>query len=384
MNNLLKSISIAGLAIAFFALQGCTSSKDDPVPTGRMDVRLVDGPITDYKEINVNIQSVQINRGDGWITLSTPQKTYDLLKLRGGVSATLVDGATLAEGNYNQMRLVLGSGNTVKLLDDSVKDLTIPSGIQTGIKLNVHFDVVAGTTKDVWIDFDAAHSIHMVGAGASGKYLLRPVIKAFDKLATGSISGTLTDEATALPLAGATVYAQSLDTTGEPSIARSTLTGADGTYTLDLLPIGGSYYVVSQPKAGGKVYSAKVGPEMALTDQTPIFTFSAAFTATDALGHIAGTVTPVAEADQGDHIFLRKALAPLGSAETPLFIVETTTGIVTAEGVVPALEGFAFMDIPAGDYSVKGQRVEGETVTASLPEPVTLAAGESKGVALAF
>jgi hypothetical protein len=90
----------------------------------------------------------------------------------------------------------LGSGNTVNLADGTVEPLKVPSGMQSGIELIVNFDVAPGTTKDVWIDFDAAHSIQVVMAGMSGQYLLRPTCWAFDKTATGSIHGTLTDAAT--------------------------------------------------------------------------------------------------------------------------------------------------------------------------------------------
>ena len=189
--------TLAGLGLALLmACSGSSSGSGGTVASGSMNVHLVDGPIAGYQEINVNIQTVEIASGSGWITLGTPNKTLNLLNLVGGVDETLVAGATLPAGHYGQMRLVLGSGNTVKLADGTVEPLKVPSGMQSGIKLIVNFDVAAGTTKDVWIDFDAAHSIQVVMAGMSGQYLLRPTCWAFDKTATGSIHGTLTDAAT--------------------------------------------------------------------------------------------------------------------------------------------------------------------------------------------
>lgn len=101
-----------------------------------------------------------------------------------------------------------------------------PLGLQTGVKLIVSFDVADGTTKDVWIDFDAAHSIQVVQAGASSQHLLRPAVWAYDKIVTGSISGKLTDAATSTGLAGAVVYAETLDGAGNARIARSTVSTA--------------------------------------------------------------------------------------------------------------------------------------------------------------
>src|SRR5579872_4622906 len=119
--------------------------------TGTMSVHMVDDPISGYQSINLNIQTVEINGPNGWVTLSQPNQTYNLLTLTGGVSATLANGATLSAGHYGQMRLVLGSGNTLVLADGSTVDLTTPSAEQSGLKLTTSFDVAAGTTKDVWI-----------------------------------------------------------------------------------------------------------------------------------------------------------------------------------------------------------------------------------------
>ncbi len=88
--------------------------------TGTINVKLVDGPISGYQQINLNIQKVEIAGESGWITLGEPNKTFDLLTLTGGVTATLVNGQTIPAGHYTQMRLVLGSGNTIMLADGTV------------------------------------------------------------------------------------------------------------------------------------------------------------------------------------------------------------------------------------------------------------------------
>jgi hypothetical protein len=208
------------------------------------------------------------------------------------------------------MRLVLGSRNTVKLADGNVEPLTIPSGMQSGVKLTVSFDVEAGTTRDVYIDFDAHNSIFIHEAGASGKYILRPTVRAYDKLATGSISGTLTVSGTTGPIAGATVTAQWV-TSGQPAIARTTVTDASGHYVLDLLPAGTTYYVVSQPAfldtAGAVVttYELQVSGPIAISAASPVGTWNAAFVATTVWGGVAGAVTPVATTAQADTVDVR-------------------------------------------------------------------------------
>ncbi|MBI1753849.1 MAG: DUF4382 domain-containing protein [Acidobacteria bacterium] len=374
------------VAFASLLVLGCSgSSKSSPSPSAAMNVHLVDGPISGFQEINVNIQSVEISGSGGWTVLSTPNKTINLLHLVGGVDETLANGATLAAGHYGQMRLVLGSGNTVKLADGTVQDLTVPSGLQSGLKLVVSFDVAAGTTKDVWIDFDAAHSIQVVQAGASNRYLLRPTLWAFDKVATGSISGKLTDAGTAGALAGATVYAETLDASGSARIVRTTTTDASGAYTLDLLPVGATYYVVSQPALGTttvQAYGAKASDGLALTSTSPTFTYSTAFTAAPTPGGISGNLTPMATSSQSDQVNLLASLATPTSG-THTFIVDTAMATVGSSS-----ETYAFANLPVGAYSVQATRatlnadgtvssstsaVQPTVVTASLTVTVNLA-----------
>lgn len=377
-------LTLAGLGLAF--LLACSSSGSGSggnVASGSMNVHLVDGPISGYQEINVNIQSVEINSNGTWITLGTPNKTINLLGLVGGVEETLVTGATLPAGHYGQMRLVLGSGNTVKLADGSVQPLKVPSGMQSGIKLIVNFDVAAGTTKDVWIDFDAAHSIQVVQAGMSGQYILRPTIWAFDKIATGSIQGTLTDAATSTGLPGVTVYAETLDGSGNARIARSTVTDANGAYTLDLLPVGTTYYVVSHPLVGTttpQAYDAKASEAFALTASTPVFTYSAAFTANASTGTVSGGLTPLATSSQSDQVNLLQSLVT--SSGTFGFIVRTTMAAVGT-----STETYDFTTVPVGTYSVQAVRstlnLDGTTTTTtSTVQPATVTASTTTTVNL--
>ncbi|HJV22950.1 MAG TPA: DUF4382 domain-containing protein [Holophagaceae bacterium] len=365
-----------------FAL-GCGGGSSND--SAAMNVHVTDGPISGYQEINVHIQSVEIKGDGGWITLGTPDVTLNLLTLTGGLSQTLASGATLPAGHYGQMRLILGSGNTVKLADGSVHDLTVPSGLQTGIKLIVSFDVAAGTTKDVWIDFDAAHSIQLVATGASNKFMLRPTVRAVDKVATGSIAGTFTDAASSAPLAGAMVYAETLDGLGTPHLVRSTVTDAGGHYLLDLLPVGAFYYVVSLPRVGAPTvtaYGAQASDALAVTSGAPLQTFNAAFTVGAAVGGVGGTVTPVATADQHDTVDLQQSLMAGGSSHT--FIVDTVMATVGT-----STETYAFAYLPVGTYAVQGRRSTlnpdgSTTVTAPAPLPATITAGTTLALPIAF
>ena len=361
-------------SVALFGLMACGGSSSDSSHTGRMSVSLVDGPIAGYQHIYLDIQEVQIHGSSGWTTLSSPNQTYDLLSLTDGLSATLAGGATLPAGHYEQMRLILGSGNTIVLSDGSTQPLKVPSGLQSGIKINGNFNVAAGTTEDVFIDFDAAHSIQVVQAGASGQYILRPTIRAFDKAVTGSVSGTISD-GSGHPIAGAEVFAETLDSTGSPSIVRGALTASDGSYTLDLLPMGGTYFAVSQPITATASYDARASAGFAISSATPTFTWNASFSASLAVGIVTGTYASVAASDQYDTVDLIQSLPEGGTAVNGSFAVQTQMAVVAG-----LTESYTFSAEPTGDYTVRSTRTtlnaDGSTTTsASATESATVTAG---------
>ncbi len=382
---------ILSIAVLGTLLAACGSGTSTAPAT--MSVRLVDAPSSGYAEVNVDVQSVEILGDDGWVTLGTPDRVVNLLALTGGVSATLVDGATLPAGHYGQMRLLLGSRNSVKLLDaeGTVAPLKVPSGQQSGVKLTVNFDVQPGTTSDVYIDFDAHRSVFVHEAGASGKYILRPTVRAYDRLETGSISGTLTVDGTAAPLPGVVVTAQTV-TSGTPGVVRSTVTDATGHYVLDLLQRDGTYHVVSQPvtqDAGGLVtgsYEPKASPGLTITAANPVRTFDAAFALAAATGGVAGSVTPVAVLPQVDTVDARLPL-DVGGVLQP-FIVRTVTAVVAAGAetyAIPALPTAA----PSREYTLVGVRnsvdAEGnETSIQSLPVTAPVAPAATATADIAF
>jgi hypothetical protein len=377
-NMTTRSANRLGLAAMLLAMAaGCGSpGSGSGSGTGILNVHLVDGP-GDFSQINLHVVQVSIHSdSDGWVILGTNDQTVDLLTLTGGVSATLAAGATVPAGHYTQMRLLLGSGNTVVLADGSVHDLKVPSGLQSGVKLIVNFDVAAGTTRDVFIDFDAHRSIFLHAAGASGQYILRPVIRAFDALATGSISGVLTGsvgEGSEEPLVGALVTAQVLSAGGVASIVRSATSGAGGQYTLDLLPVGFSYYVVGQPVVGATAYMAKSSGPILIDEATPIATYDALFDVAAETGGVGGTISPTATLADADTVDARQVLDAGGTPQS--LIVRTAVGAVSG-----LTESYLIENLPAGAYSLSDTRrtldaAGNETVKTSPEVPATVTGG---------
>jgi hypothetical protein len=344
----LSRLALAALAVAITA---CGSDDSGP---GRINVRLTDGPSVEYDKLYLDIREVQIHADGGWVTLGTPNVVVDLLSLQNGITTTLVTEKEIGAGHYTQMRLVLGPENTIVLAgtgpeSERTERLVVPSGQQSGVKLNVNFDVQPDTTADVVLDMDAARSVFVHRTGASAKYILRPVVSAVDILLTGAIRGVLTDDAGA-PLPGVEVTAQSL-ASGAPAIVRRATTVADGSYVLDMLPAGGTYHVVAQPivappaPAAAVAYNAQASGPFLIERGASTATWDAAFTRAELVGAVSGAITPPRGDDDVDEVALAQAL-DVGGIAALTFIVQGTDGVR-----VDATESYAFPTVPAGTYS---------------------------------
>ncbi|MHB8079940.1 MAG: DUF4382 domain-containing protein [Candidatus Krumholzibacteriia bacterium] len=171
------SLMAAAVLLAGLLLYGCSDSTSPG--GGTLQVSLADAP-GDFDAVNIVVESVEVHRAgadsvSGWMTVDASPGTYDLLQLQNGVTAVLVDRA-LPAGDYTQMRLRLGAGSNV-VVDGVTHPLVIPSGLQSGLKLNHPFTIENDAIYEVLLDFDALRSIHQTGM-MGGQYLLRPVIHA--------------------------------------------------------------------------------------------------------------------------------------------------------------------------------------------------------------
>ncbi|HKA24316.1 MAG TPA: DUF4382 domain-containing protein [Candidatus Eisenbacteria bacterium] len=250
----MKSSRLLLLLLPLVWLVGC-SSGNTMSGSGTMRIRMTDKPGPGnveavnlvVTEVSVRAEEGTVTESDsdtvaitdtgGWQVLSTTTKTYDLLTLQNGVFTTIGEG-TLPAGTYTQIRLKLGAGSTI-VVDGTTYPLKVPSGMQSGLKLNGTFVVPAGGNTDVGLDFDASRSIHETG---NGKWMLKPVIRVIPisaPPAAGAIHGTVQPAGVATGI----FAIQAPDTVASGSA------GADGQFTISVLPPGG-YSVAFHPASG--------------------------------------------------------------------------------------------------------------------------------------
>jgi len=232
-------ILFAIVTLSGFILSAC-DKEDKNTTEGKATVQmmLTDAPSV-YDAVNVDIREVLIHTDtEGWVSVPLENPgVYNLLEFSNGLDV-LLGTVVIAPGNLSQMRLVLGSENSV-VVDGVSYPLTTPSGQTSGIKLNLHSQLEAGYFYKFWLDFDASRSVHMTG---NGKYMLKPVIRMFTEASGGAITGNV------FPLAAApivTVYNNSDTLMAIPNANGYFLFPgvSEGTYTvkfssrLDPLPI---------------------------------------------------------------------------------------------------------------------------------------------------
>jgi hypothetical protein len=220
-----------GLAIAVLAtttiFTACTQKQTTTPPDNSkrasVSFYLTDDP-SNYDAVYIDIQQVEVTMEGHTAIALTPIRpgVYNLLDFRNGLD-TLLMRADLPVGKIGQIRLILGSNNSV-VIDGQTYPLNTPSAQESGLKLNLQQEFVAGGAYVVWIDFDAGKSIVETG---NGKYNLKPVIRAYTQVTDGRIKGYVLP-----PAAMATVYASN----GTDTYAA--IPAADGYYMFTGLPAG--------------------------------------------------------------------------------------------------------------------------------------------------
>ncbi len=176
----------AALIVTCFACTEVLNDQQDQIPgDASLKFYLTDNP-GEYQQVNIDVKAVMLIMSDTLMEIPSNPGVYNLLDFTNGKD-TLIADVEYGEGRLSQVRLLLGENNTI-MVDSVLHDLKTPSGQSSGLKLNVHEDIVAGEAYSFIIDFDAQKSIVRQG---NGKYSLKPVIRVFTEVLTGSVHGII-------------------------------------------------------------------------------------------------------------------------------------------------------------------------------------------------
>jgi hypothetical protein len=229
----MKKMKIILSFIVLGIIMTSCNNNDETASSYPYAVKMTDAP-GPYQEVNVDLIGVEVTGNGGeTVMLNVKKGIYNLLDLTNGKS-TLIATDTLQISKVEQIRLILGSNNTV-MVDNVSYPLSTPSAEQSGLKLQVNQTLEQGILYSVLLDFDANKSIVNTGNGA---YKLKPVIKTIEAAISGNIKGNITPVGslavvTAVDVLTNLSYSTNVSTTGE-----FLLMGLpSGTYTVTVTPV---------------------------------------------------------------------------------------------------------------------------------------------------
>lgn len=174
--------------------------------TGRFTLSVTDAPVDDASGVVVQFSGVAFKRAGAQSetvqNLTPSPRQLDLLQYQEGRAALLLDGVTLPAGDYEWIRLIIDNEPNVR---DSYLvrrtgeecELRVPSGAESGLKLNRGFTLPADGSVALTIDFDLRKSIHAPpgqrgsGVDCTQAYLMRPTLRIVEDANVGAIAGAV-------------------------------------------------------------------------------------------------------------------------------------------------------------------------------------------------
>ena len=220
----LRKLARCALPALCLLLTACSES-DDSDGDGQLSVSITDAPIYDAQKVEIDFGGIEIKPADGparsFVFCKDPVNpvfnppiveedecsatdpvlvTIDLLEQTGGASYLLLDRIDLEAGRINWLRLAVADPAGRLVLSTGTYDLTVPSGNQTGLKLNRGFTIPEDGQTHVYIDFDVRKSIVQAGAN----YRLKPTLRLVEEF--GAIAGEVSALLLQPTCLGPTVY----------------------------------------------------------------------------------------------------------------------------------------------------------------------------------
>jgi hypothetical protein len=197
-------------AVALLAACGSSGGDGDKSQTGRLKLSVTDAAVDDLESVVVQFRAVEFKPVDGSPVMQelrnaqnvpTPQ-SVDLLAYQGGRAAVLVNDVVLPAGQYEWIRLIVDnvpnvSDSYVKLIGGAECEMRVPSGDESGLKMNRGFTLPADGSVALTVDFDLRKSVHAPPGqksmmdGCTQGYLLRPTLRLVQDSEVGAIAGTV-------------------------------------------------------------------------------------------------------------------------------------------------------------------------------------------------
>jgi hypothetical protein len=303
-------VAVAALALVTLAALESCGGDSTAAGTTKVSVLLTDAP-GDIKAAVVTISEIDLQGSGGSHVLMNSPVTTNLLTLAHS-TAQLVNGAVVPRGTYTQLRFVItggyievendGGGSSIFASSPNYSglpvgahvdgELQMPSFAESGLKVDLPSDgtTLGSDSKVYLVDFNVAQSFGQA-AGASGKWVMHPVVKATDFELTGGLTVQLqADARLTLPMVNGVPL-----TLGD---FKAEVAGSDATTAQQALAsAGGGVFQVQFPFLAPGSYSvsfiAPAGVSFATNPVTPAtVSVASGQTTTESFTLTSATVTP--------------------------------------------------------------------------------------------
>jgi hypothetical protein len=147
-------------------------SSDPTAPAAAKTATRIEAPaFSRYNSVKVEIGKVMIHDAiNGWTELKTNSGIYELMKLRRGESAVLVDKAELTASRFDKIAFTIGDENSIIIDTDNYN---LKSGENLAPEMSMRSQVLSGKNTEVVLDFNAYKSISCVDYGC---FVLNPLV----------------------------------------------------------------------------------------------------------------------------------------------------------------------------------------------------------------
>jgi hypothetical protein len=295
------AISLAALACSDVPLAG---------GAGHTRVYLTDSPFPygSVSQVNVYIARIEASASTDttglnpaqWVTIATPERTFNLLDFEGG-NATLLGEADLPADQYAAVRVIINTGRSSVVRNDG-SEATVHWPISGDLSLYATVEqplAVTSSGAQIVLDFDVGRTFL---ADTAGGFYFVPWIRAVSEAATGTIKGTVTAtsiEGDTLPFANAAVSVYRVADDPPPvGFLRTALpfasahSDAQGRYAIAFVP-SGSYEVLGVDPAFPQRYGVNYFAQVTVGGQTRVDVLMLVDTASGSGGRGGGDSTGV-------------------------------------------------------------------------------------------
>lgn len=236
MTHVHRTFTTGLLAALLIGLAGCGGSGSGE-KTGTISLGVSDGPVHDAYKVCVAFNEIEFKgAGDSIVEILDPVESINLLEFQGDNAAPLLFNYELPAGDYQWMRLgvdavrgdngglgdpdltgpgCFGEKSYIVMKSESIHNLYVPSGAQSGLKLHGGFTVPVNGSANFTAEFDLMKSVtapHGLEPDVlEPDVVLRPTIRLVNNVEVGTLTGEVSGElATAVDLETETACAPSV------------------------------------------------------------------------------------------------------------------------------------------------------------------------------